>query len=90
MPRTLLRDDQWSRIEGSLSGKATYSGVTATNNRLFVEAVLWIIRTGSSWRDLPADFGRWHRVHVRYNRWSKKGIWKYILPRCQMILILSI
>ena len=62
MPRTLLRDDQWSRIEGFLSGKATDSGVTATNNRLFVEAVLWIIRTGSPWRDLPADFGHWHRV----------------------------
>ena len=46
MSRTLLRDDQWSRIEGFLSGKATDSGVTATNNRLFVEAVLWIIRTG--------------------------------------------
>ena len=78
MPRTLLRDDQWSRIEGFLSGKATGSGVTATNNRLFVEAVLWIIRTGSSWRDLPADFGHWHRVYVRYNRWSKKGIWERI------------
>ena len=74
MPRTLLRDDQWRRIEGFLSGKATDSGVTATNNRLFVEAVLWIIRTGSPWRDLPADFGHWHRVYVRYNRWSKKGI----------------
>ena len=78
MPRTLLRDDQWSRIEGFLSGKATDSGVTATNNRLFVEAVLWIIRTGSPWRDLPADFGHWHRVYVRYNRWSKKGIWERI------------
>ena len=78
MSRTLLRDDQWSRIEGFLSGKATDSGVTATNNRLFVEAVLWIIRTGSPWRDLPADFGHWHRVYVRYNRWSKKGIWERI------------
>ena len=78
MPRTLLRDDQWSRIEGFLSGKATDSGVTAKHNRLFVEAVLWIIRTGSPWRDLPADFGHWHRVYVRYNRWSKKGIWERI------------
>ena len=81
MPRTLLRDDQWSRIEGFLSGKATDSGVTATNNRLFVEAVLWIIRTGSPWRDLPADFGHWHGVYVRYNRWSKKGVWERIFTR---------
>lgn len=78
MPRTVLRDDQWSRIEEFLPGKATDCGVTANNNRLFVEAVLWIIRTGSPWRDLPKDFGHWHRVYVRYNRWSKKGIWERI------------
>ena len=78
MPRTVLREDQWSRIEQFLPGKATDCGVTAKNNRLFVEAVLWIIRTGSPWRDLPADFGYWHRVYVRYNRWSKKGIWERI------------
>ena len=47
MPRTVLRDDQWDRIEDLLSGKATDCGVTAQNNRLFVEAVLWMIRTGS-------------------------------------------
>ena len=47
MPRTVLRDDQWRRIEGFLPGKATDCGVTAKDNRLFVEAVLWIVRTGS-------------------------------------------
>ena len=78
MPRTVLRDDQWRRIEGFLPGKATDCGVTAKDNRLFVEAVLWIVRTGSPWRDLPTDFGHWHRVYVRYNRWSKKGIWERI------------
>ena len=78
MPRTVLRDDQWRRIEGFLPGKATDCGVTAKDNRLFVEAVLWIVRTGSPWRDLPTDFGYWHRVYVRYNRWSKKGIWERI------------
>ena len=78
MPRTVLRDDQWRRIEGFLPGKATDCGVTAKDNRLFVEAVLWIVRTGSPWRDLPTDFGYWHRVYVRYNRWSKKGVWERI------------
>jgi len=78
MPRTVLRDDQWGRIEGFLPGKSTDCGVTAKNNRLFVEAVLWIIRTGSPWRDLPDDFGHWHRVYVRYNRWSKKGVWERV------------
>lgn len=75
MLRTVLRDDQWRRIEGLLPGKSTDCGVTAGNNRLFVEAVLWIIRTGSPWRDLPDHFGYWHRVYVRYHRWCKKGVW---------------
>ena len=79
MDRTVLRDDQWERIKDFLPGKASDSGVTAGNNRLFIEAVLWIARTGSPWRDLPASFGHWHRVYVRYNRWSHKGTWAKIL-----------
>ena len=78
MLRTVLRDDQWYRIQGILPGKSTDCVVTAGDNRLFVEAVLWIIRTGSPWRDLPDDFGYWHRVYVRYNRWSKKGVWERV------------
>ena len=54
MPRTLLRDDQWERIKGLLPGKATDCGVTAKDNRLFLEAVLWIARMGSLWRDLDS------------------------------------
>ncbi|MCV6637999.1 IS5 family transposase [Candidatus Albibeggiatoa sp. nov. NOAA] len=50
-------------------------GVTAKDSRVFVEAVLWIARTGSPWRDLPEEYGYWHRVYVRYNRWSHKGLW---------------
>ena len=50
-------------------------GVTAKDNRLFLEAVLWIARTGSLWRDMPARFGDWHGVYVRYNRWAHKGHW---------------
>lgn len=78
MNRKILRDDQWERIEGLLPGKKTDKGVTAKDNRLFVEAVLWIARTGAPWRDLPSSFGHWHRVYVRYNRWSKKGIWTQV------------
>jgi len=76
--RRVLRDDQWERIAPLLPGKATDCGVTAKDNRLFLEAVLWIIRTGAPWRDLPQEFGHWHRVYVRYSRWSHKGIWQQI------------
>ena len=78
MTRMTLRDDQWERIKDLLPGKSSDCGVTASDNRLFFEAVLWIARTGSPWRDLPGYFGHWHRVYVRYNRWSHKGHWTRI------------
>lgn len=52
-----LRQDQWERIEALLPGKASDPGRIGTDNRLFVEAVLWMARTGSPWRDLPEEFG---------------------------------
>lgn len=79
MERTLLRDDQWERIADLLPGKAGDRGVTAKDNRLFIEAVLWIARTGAPWRDLPAQFGRWHSVYMRFSRWSKHGVWEHLM-----------
>jgi transposase len=73
MTRMVVADSIWERIKSFLPGKAGDCGVTAKDNRLFVEAVLWIARTGSPWRDLPEEFGFWHRVYVRYSRWGKKG-----------------
>lgn len=76
--RAVLRDDQWERIAPLLSGKAGDCGVSGKNNRQFIEAVLWIARTGAPWRDLPEELGHWHTVFTRYNRWSKKGRWASI------------
>src|SRR3979490_3008544 len=76
--RKMLRNDQWERIEHLLPGKASDCGVTAKNNRLFVEAVLWIARTGSPWRDLPKQFGKWNSVFVRYRDWGKAGVFKHL------------
>jgi transposase len=56
--RTSLSDERYARIEGELPGKLSDPGQSAKDNRLFVEAVLWIARTGSPWRDLPAEFGK--------------------------------
>lgn len=61
--------------QGSSAGQTSDQGVTARDNRLFVEAVLWVARTGSPWRDLPDSYGHWHRVYARYDRWSRKGVW---------------
>jgi transposase len=71
----MLRDDQYERVALLLPGKAGDRGRTAADNRLFVEAVLWMARTGAPWRDLPAEFGRWNSVYMRFARWSCNGIW---------------
>jgi transposase len=76
--RKFLRNEQWQRIEAMLPGKVTDSGRTAADNRLFVEAVLWIARTGAPWRDLPPAFGPWNSVYVRFARWSNKGVWQRV------------
>lgn len=81
MIRTVLRNDQWERIAPELPGKAGDPGVTARDNRLFVEAVLWIARTGAPWRDLPEEFGNWYTVYTRFWRWAQKGVWERIFKR---------
>ena len=79
MPRELLTESQWKRIEEMVPGKATDSGVTAANNRRFVEAVLWIARTGAPWRDLPREYGNWHSTYTRFSRWCKRGVWTRLM-----------
>ena len=75
MRRYALRDDQWERIGDLLPGREGYVGVTAEDNRLFVEAVLYRYRAGIPWRDLPERFGAWKKVHTRFGRWAKSGVW---------------
>ena len=81
MRRYALRDDQWERIEGLLPGREGHVGVTAKDNRLFVEAVLYRYRAGIPWRDLPERFGAWEKVHTRFGRWAKGGVWERVLER---------
>ncbi len=76
MIRTLLSDAQWDRIKDLVAGKESDRGVTGRDNRLFVEGVLWVARTGAPWRDLPAEFGNWNSVWKRFWRWSKAGVWE--------------
>ena len=79
--RYALRDDQWERIKDLLPGRDGYVGVTAKDNRLFIEAVLYRYRSGSAWRDLPARFGDFRVVHTRFSRWSKTGVWERLFEQ---------
>jgi transposase len=74
--RHALRDDQWERIKDLLPGREGTVGVTARDNRLFVEAVIYRYKAGIPWRDLPERFGPWKAVHTRFGRWAKSGVWK--------------
>jgi putative transposase len=78
MDRAVLSDEQWRRISPLLPGRIGAVGVSALDNRTFLEAVLWIARTGAPWRDLPESFGPWSRTYVRFNRWGHKGVWANI------------
>jgi transposase len=76
MRRYGLRDDQWERIKDFLPGREGHVGVTARDNRRFVEAVLYRYRAGIPWRDLPERFGDWKAVHTRHSRWARSGVWE--------------
>jgi transposase len=78
LERLLLNDAQWERIAPLLPGKEGDPGRSGENNRLFVEAILWIVRAGAPWRDLPAAFGKWFSVWKRFRRWALKGVFERI------------
>jgi putative transposase len=79
MERHRLSNAQWERIAPLVPGKPGDPGRHGEDNRLFVEAVLWLSRTGAPWRDLPAEFGRWNSIYRRFWRWAKRGVWSRIL-----------
>lgn len=82
MRRFELTDEQFTRIEHRLPGKPGDPGRTADNRR-FLDAVLWMLRTGAPWRDLPERFGDWNSVFQRFNRWAQKGIWATVFEALQ-------
>ena len=73
-----LSDVQWQRICELIPGKAGDPGRTGRDNRLFVNGVLWVLRSGAHWHDLPLRYGKWKSVHKRFTRWAKAGVWERI------------
>jgi transposase len=73
-----LSNEQWRRIESFLPGKKGDPGRTGDDNRLFVNAVLWVLRSGARWSDLPERYGKWKTVHKRFTRWAKARVWERV------------
>ena len=81
MDRLVLSDAAWERMAPLIIGRPDQKGSTGRDNRLFVEGVLWIVRTGAPWRDLPEVCGEWNSVFRRFSRRSGKGVWHRIFER---------
>jgi len=76
--RFVINDRSWAIIEPLVPGTVRGCGVTAKNTRLFLEAVLWRVRVGGPWRDLPPGFGEWNSIFRRFRRWALKGVFKRV------------
>ena len=76
-----ISDRVWELLDPLLPGRKGSWGGKARDNRLFINAVFWILRTGAPWRDLPPDYGDWKNTHRRFCRWRDKGIWEKLLEQ---------
>ncbi len=76
--RFVISDRSWALIEPLVPGTVRDPGVTAKDTRLFLEAVLWRVRVGGPWRDLPPGFGEWNSVFRRFRRWAQRGVFQRI------------
>ena len=74
-----ISDATWALLAPHLPGQAGQWGGVAKDNRLFINAVFWILRTGAPWRDLPESYGDWNNTHRRFGRWRDKGVWEKLL-----------
>ena len=75
-----VSDEIWVVLEQHISKqKGQWGGSNANDNRVFVNAVFWILRTGAPWRDLPPNYGNWNSVAKRFRRWVENGLWESIL-----------
>ena len=76
-----ISDQVWSLLEPHLPGRKGFWGGQAKDNRQFINAVFWILRTGAPWRDLPPCYGGWSNTHRRFIRWRDRGIWESLLEK---------
>jgi transposase len=75
MARTILTDAEWKVLEPFIPDNKGKKGRPSQNHRLILEAILWVLRTGAPWRDIPQEFGSWNTVYTRFRRWIINGVW---------------
>ena len=74
-----MSDDEWAFFERFILAVRAQNGRKPTNHRLVLDGIFWIARTGSPWRDLPEEFGKWSSVYRQFRRWTLAGLWEQIM-----------
>lgn len=83
MARDILTDKQWKRLRRALPPEKPKTGRPAKDHRLVVNGILWILRTGAPWRDLPQEYGPWQTCSRRFYRWVQAGVWNRVPAELQ-------
>jgi transposase len=83
MRRKELTEQQWSKIAPLLPPQKSRRGRPAKDHRTILNAILWVLRTGAPWRDLPERYGSWQTAASRFYRWQKEGVWQRVLKELQ-------
>lgn len=85
MKRGDLTNKQWEQLEPVLPPQKPHTGRPALDHRTVMNGILWVLRTGAPWRDLPERYGKWTTIYSRFQRWRKQGVWDRILSELQTI-----
>lgn len=78
-----LSNERWARLKPLLPPEKPKTGKPNNDHRTVVNGILWILRTGAPWRDIPERYGKWQTVATRFYRWQKAGVWNQILENLQ-------
>ncbi|WP_167351330.1 transposase [Collimonas fungivorans] len=73
-----LREEHWQKLKPLLLGGDADPGATGRDNRLFLQAILWVVASRAKWSALPPEFGRWQTAYVRFMRWNQADIWRQL------------
>jgi transposase len=80
-----LTDEQWQQLEALLPPEKPATGRQNLGHRQIINGILWVLKTGAPWRDMPERYGKWETVASRFYRWRKNGVWDRIFAQLQQI-----
>lgn len=83
MNRGDLTNEQWEQLEAVLPPQKPHTGRPGMDHRQVMNGILWVLRTGAPWRDVPERYGKWTTVYSRFQRWRKQGVWDRVLAELQ-------